>query len=312
MRKKLVDVLKWLWIASVLIGAGWYFFRHFQSISGYLESVSFPRLLLAFAVLMAGKFLLSDITRLSLKKIGWKISYREALAITSVTQLGKYLPGGIWHIAGKFGLYKVKGISTKQTTQAMIYENIWLLSSAFLIGILTLMVFSGELVCGYITFMCDHQVITVFSIALPLLWLIALILFERIFFKDQKTTISDFILVLAEQVLIWIFFGISFWLVFPPTGGFAPQIIGAFSLSWFAGYIAFFAPGGLGVREVLLAVLLGTLFASGEVAVYATIHRLAWVIAEVLLGAFSALVLRLPASAEDSVAARDQETTKHD
>jgi hypothetical protein len=61
--------------------------------------------------------------------------------------LGKYLPGGIWHFAGKFGIYKVMGISTKATTQAIIYENIWLLSSATIVGFFTLLI-SSRVVFG--------------------------------------------------------------------------------------------------------------------------------------------------------------------
>ena len=99
---------------------------------------------------------------------------------------------------------------------------------------------------------------------------------------------------LAELLFIWMAFGLSFWLVFPPDAGYLAQVVGAFSLSWLAGYIAFFAPGGIGVREVLLAVLLGAFFAGGEVAIYASIHRLLWVLAEVFLGGMSALIFGLP------------------
>jgi hypothetical protein len=77
------------------------------------------------------------------------------------------------------------------------------------------------------------------------------------------------------------------------------QVTGAFSLSWLAGYVAVFAPGGIGVREVLLAVLLGAFFKSGEVAIYASIHRLLWVLAEVFLGGLSALIFGLPAGTEE-------------
>jgi uncharacterized membrane protein YbhN (UPF0104 family) len=94
-------------------------------------------------------------------------------------------------------------------------------------------------------------------------------------------------------------FGLSFWLVFPPNGGYLAQVTGAFSLSWLAGYIAFFAPGGIGVREVLLAILLGAFFKGEEVAIYASIHRLMWVLAEVLLGGLSALIFGLPVGAEE-------------
>jgi hypothetical protein len=128
-----------------------------------------------------------------------------------------------------------------------------------------------------------------------------MILFERFFFPGSRITSSDFLLILFEQLATWILFGISYWLVFPPQSGFLMPMIGAFSLSWVAGYVAFFAPGGIGIREFLLAVILGGFFVSSEVATYATIHRLIWVIIEIVLGAFSAVLIGLPDEAETPI-----------
>lgn len=222
------------------------------------------------------------------------IPYREAFSITSVTQLGKYLPGGIWHFAGKFGIYKVMGTSTKKTTQAMIYENIWLLSSAAIVGFFTLLASSRDMICEYLPFICDPAVARILMVGVPIVWIAGLILFERLFFPDEKLVVSDFLLILVEQLATWILFGISYWLVFPPQSGFLMQIIGAFSLSWVAGYVAFFAPGGIGIREFLLAVILSGFFVSREVATYATVHRLIWVFIEIVLGALSATLIGLP------------------
>lgn len=305
MRKKLTAIIKWVWIAAVLAAAGWYFYSHYLEISTYLGTLSIPRILLSALFLLAGKLLLSDITRLSLKKVGWNISYRDALSITSVSQLGKYLPGGIWHFAGKFGLYKVKGLATRQTTKAMLYENIWLLSSATVVGLLMLAVSSPEVVCDYLPFACGSNLVLAVLTGLPVLWLAGLLLFEKYFFPERKFSLSHFLLVLVEQILIWAFFGFSYRQVFPPQAGFLAQIIGAFSLSWVAGYVAVFAPGGIGIREFLLTLFLGAFFASSEVAIYATIHRLIWVLMEMLLGASSAAFIGLPIKAEQSSAGQD-------
>ena len=301
MSKKLINYLKWFWIIAVLAGAGWYFYSHFQEISGYLSTLSISRVLISTILFLVGKFLLSDITRLSLKKVDRIIPYSEAFSITSVTQLGKYLPGGIWHFAGKFGIYKVMGISTKATTQAIIYENIWLLSSATIVGFFTLLISSRDVFCEYLPFTCDPTFAQILLVGVPVLWIAGMILFERFFFPGSRITSSDFLLILFEQLATWILFGISYWLVFPPQSGFLMQIIGAFSLSWVAGDVAFFAPGGIGIREFLLAVILGGFFVSSEVATYATIHRLIWVIIEIVLGAFSAVLIGLPDEAETPI-----------
>lgn len=183
----------------------------------------------------------------------------------------------------------------------MIYENIWLLSSATVIGLMMLLGSRGGVLCGTFDYLCDPRVVTVIIIALPAVWLAALYAYEWFFFRDKKVKLSGFGLVLLEQIGIWVLFGLSFWLVFPPQAGFLMPVVGAFSLSWVAGYVAFFAPGGIGIREALLTILLGGFFASQEVAVYATIHRVLWVLMEIVVGTISAVFIGLP-SANDAPA----------
>jgi len=293
-RKKIIDLLKWGWIAVVIAGAGFYFYTNYQEISVYLSSVSLARLGLGFLYLLIGKLLVSDITRLSMKQINHSMTYREALTITSITQLGKYLPGGIWHFAGKFGVYKARGITTKKTTQAMIWENIWLLSAAGVVGGFTLLITSEETVCSFLSFICENNLSGTLAVLVPVLWISMMLIFEWVFFKKKKISTVDFVLTAAEQVLVWISFGLSLWMVFPQSSVFFPHILGAFSISWVAGYAAVFAPGGIGIRELLLTMLLGSFFSSQEVAAYATVHRLLWVVVEVVLGACTALLFGIP------------------
>jgi len=64
----------------------------------------------------------------------------------------------------------------------------------------------------------------------------------------------------------------------------APLFIGGYAVSWAVGYIAVFAPGGLGVREAALAFVFSNIASVEMIAVYAAMNRIIWVIAEVLFG----------------------------
>lgn len=293
-RKKVVNILKWLWIAATITGAGFYFYTNFNEISVHLSSVSLIRLGLSFLFLLLGKLLVADITRLSMKQINHNMTYLEAITITSVTQLGKYLPGGIWHFAGKFGVYKARGIPGKKATQAMIWENGWLLSSAAVIGGFTLLITSKETVCSFLPFICKKNIAGTSAVLIPILWISVMLIFERVFFKKKNIRITDFMVTMTEQILVWISFGLSLWMVFPPSSVSFANILGVFSISWVAGYAAVFAPGGIGIRELLLTMLLGNLFSNFEVTTYATLHRVLWVIIEVILGAGTALLFGMP------------------
>ena len=298
MKKRILDVVKWAWIVLVIVGAGYYCYKNYGKISNYLHTISVVHLIISFLLLMVGKLALSEMTRYSLKKIDVKIDYTDALTITSVTQLGKYLPGGIWHIAGKFGIYKARQISLKKSTQAIVYENVWLLSSAFVIGSVLLMVSSKDVLCSVYQPLCSANLQMAIAVTLPILWVIALYIFEKIFFKDNPVIAVDFIIKFFIMIAIWLSFGVSFWLVFPHiAANFLVPITGAFSLSWVVGYVTIFAPGGIGVREYLLTILLASFFSSTEVAIYATMHRLIWVLEEIVLGAGTALIFGIPMTA---------------
>ena len=49
-------------------------------------------------------------------------------------------------------------------------------------------------------------------------------------------------------------------------------------------YILVFAPGGLGIREAVLAFVFSNIASVELIAVYAAMNRIIWVIAEVLFG----------------------------
>ncbi|MGB2956969.1 MAG: hypothetical protein WBB64_13505, partial [Anaerolineales bacterium] len=216
-----------------------------------------------------------------------------------VTQLGKYLPGGIWHFAGKFSLYKLMGLSVKDTTRVMVLETFWLFSSAGLTGMLSLLITGNQIPCEQIGILCAPEMMRYYILPLVLVWVGASYLFERILFKDKAFNKTDFIFSLLEQVITWLLLGASFWLVFPPDSGFAVEIIGAFSISWLVGYTAVFAPGGIGIRELMLTLLLGAYLSQSEVSIFATIHRLIWVVAELLLGGLSMLIFGMPINPSD-------------
>jgi hypothetical protein len=293
-RKRIINIVKWVWLIAVLGGVGWYVYKNFRDIGSYLSDVSLVRLLISVFFLIAGKFILADMTRLSIKKSGDEISYKEAFSINSTTQLGKYLPGGIWHFAGKFSIYKINGLSVKDATRVMIIETFWLFSSAAFTGLASLLLMGNQVPCQELGVLCNSESMKFYVIPLICLWIFASYIFERILFKEKKIIPTDFFLLLLEQIITWILLGISFLFVFPPASGFAYGIIGAFSISWLVGYAAVFAPGGIGIRELMLAVLLGAVFSRSEISILATIHRLIWVICELLLGGLSMLVFGVP------------------
>ena len=60
------------------------------------------------------------------------------------------------------------------------------------------------------------------------------------------------------------------------------QSTSIFTLAWGAGFVIIFAPAGLGVREVALTYLLGSVLPAGEALSVALLSRLWWIVTETI------------------------------
>jgi hypothetical protein len=116
------------------VGAGFYFKEHFAETKIYLTTISWWRLALSLLFILIARLVLVKVAVWSVESEGWYFPYLEMLKIYAITQLAKYLPGGIWQYVGRYGFYRSKAMNNKQTIRGMITENIWLISSAAIVG----------------------------------------------------------------------------------------------------------------------------------------------------------------------------------
>ncbi len=292
--KKLLPVLKWVWIGIVVVGAVYYFNDKYSEVSAYLKNISVSHLVISFILLILAKIIQADFTRMSLKKTDHTVSFRDSLNISLTTQMGKYLPGGIWQFASKFGVYRLRGLDSKRSAEVMILENLWLLVSSVAFGLTVMLWKSQDLVCSLMGSFCSLFWLKVARLVIPIIWIVSLIIAERILFKNKPVILKDFILVTLEQIAIWVLNGISLWILFPSLGAdLLFLFIGAFSISWAAGFVVFFASGGIGVREFVLTIFLSSLIPSDQIVTWATLHRVLWIVTDMLLGLLSGIFLQI-------------------
>lgn len=257
----------------VIFGAGiLYLATNYRQIAEQLQVISPVRLLLSSAFLVAGKLLLVQLSRQSVEVVGAEIGFRRMFYINSLSQLAKYLPGGVWHFVGRATYYHDDGIEVKRATQAIIVENIWLITSACFVGAMFFALYAAET--------SDLLLLVVLGLA----WVSLLFLMTR--WRVPDVQLMDVLYALVLQALIWICLGMSLWALIPVDGGATLVVlaIGAFGLSWAIGYMTLFAPSGLGVREAVLVALLVAFLAPAQSVIYATINRMVWVVTELLLG----------------------------
>ncbi len=291
-RQRLLQIAKWTWLVLVFGGVIYYFSKHYTSIIGYLRNFSLIALVLSIVFLVVGKYLLTYLSLWSIEGQDWHPTFTQMFYINAVTQLAKYLPGGIWHFVGRFGLYRAKGMTTTQSGRTMVVENSWLVLSAVCFGGLVSFLGQSNTILSWLHLPSTPAIRAGLFLLFMLIWLLGLFLIERFVKLKRRANVRNLARLFLVQAASWLFMGLGFWVILPQgwNWGLIGASIGGFALSWAVGYLTVFAPSGLGVREVALTALLAAYITPEGAAVYATVARLIWIITEIGLGVFSELV----------------------
>ena len=288
MKQRALLIAKWLWLAVVLAAAVWYLARNGPAVAEQVRSLHPEQIGLSIACLVVTKLILTEITRRSLRPSQAVPRFRSCFYVNGVTQVAKYLPGGIWHFVGKFAYYRGMALTATEAGQAMLVENSWLVASAGFFGIIlaapSMVTQSAALPLALRWLGETPQVAAWMGFTA---WLLVLVLIEFAVLRNAARAFQRSLSLLVLQAVCWFSAGLSFWALFPATARHEafPLAVGAFSLAWVAGYLTIFAPGGIGAREAVLVVLLAGITPPGYALVLASIHRLLWTSAELLMGA---------------------------
>lgn len=253
--------------------------------------------LLALASLV-GVFLFTVYTwRCLLADLGVTLRFSQTVQMWSFSNLGRYLPGKIWQVVGMVIIAKDFGVPTGLSTAAAFISFGFMVCSGALVGMLFL---AGQPVDPQWLLPVGWAIAA--GILLPILWprLIPWIL-NRIPASFGVTPIEGIsrialIRFALLQCLVWVGHGVSFYLFAGAFGETAatefPRYAGAYALAYVFGLIALFAPGGIGVREGALGILLGAVQSGAD-----TVHTLAvaarlWAITAEILVLGVAVALR--------------------
>ncbi len=212
------------------------------------------------------------------------LSPSDTLQSWFYSQLGKYLPGKVWLLLGRFYFYESKGKSRKTVSVALYLEMATMTMAAGLVFLVTL-IFHGERVLSYSWRQWGWLV--------PLFLLGFIFLHPRVLqeilnwvlirLKKEQVSVSisyaDILWILLICIACWVVGGIGFYFFVDAVYPVAPQyflfLTGALAISSMLGLVAIFAPAGLGVREGTLVYLLSFVMAT-PVAVIVSILTRIW------------------------------------
>jgi len=270
-----------------------------------------------FALFFAGR---SMLWRAILLGFGRRLPARAALRIWVTSELARYIPGAIWQVVGRVRLARPYGIRGSVTSTSQVLELAIFLLANVILAVVCLLSLGRERMEGP----AQHW----FTAAFFLVPLLALALHPRVFYGiadrvlarlgkpaiANRLTTRQSLSLLALSIVGLAWQSAAIWVLLRgpldlPMRD-AWMLAGAYCLAWTAGFLAIWAPGGLGVRE---AVLMGALAvalpadrraAFGDLATLAALSvllRLWTILSEVLLTAV-AYVLDLRGAAGDPTA----------
>ncbi len=287
--KKLKTALQVIFVIAIFYFMFMHLYRNWNSLKEYEWTFNYFYLALSFIILMIYSIIVIYGWQTILKKIYVKIPFLKLVKIKAIAELGRYIPGMIWHVAGRAYYGKKSGIPYFKT----------LLSFALEMGInsmagLFVFIFSIPFFLETEIFLKIVPLFVFIPIGLVLMHpKIAnkIINFGLKILKKPKVKIrmkyKDMLKLVLLYSIFWLIMGLAFYFlinsIYPIGFSKILVVAGIYSIAWVAGFLFIIAPSGIGVREGIIAGLL-SMFMPLPIAIIISIVARIWTtIGEALL-----------------------------
>ena len=285
-------------IIIILIG---YFYslefnKNWDSLQHFKFAIKFHYLIFSFFLFLITYFLETYIWHICINRhIGrHALDFTQSIAVVNSSGVLKYLPGRIWTYTAQLLWLKKYGISKS----VILYVNL-----ICILGSVIVSLYLGLIYLGLYTHLLSRELIIFLFFVLALtntafiLWnslilnkLIAIA--EKLFNKEiSPLNYSKSLLVFIQFIYTcsWLLLGLSGYFLAKGVGlniayNEVFALLASMSLSWLAGYFAVFAPGGLGVREGMMLLMLSDIVTPQMALIFPILSRVMYLAAEALMG----------------------------
>jgi uncharacterized membrane protein YbhN (UPF0104 family) len=254
------------------------------------QRLSVPSVLLAFALSIAGLFFNLMVWREILADLGSPLSVTEAWRIYFIGNLSKYVPGSIWPVLVQAELGADHGIPRSRSAVSVLLSYTVMTCSGAVVAAITLPFATAGSVAQYfwILFLIPVGIAVLSPPVLNRLLRLVLrasrqpVLGQGVSYRGLART-------MAWALSAWATNGLMIYVLMRQLAGDRQGTllvsVGAYSLSWVVGFLAVFAPAGLGVREaVMIATLHSQTTAWHAITAVALVQRALSVIADAATG----------------------------
>jgi hypothetical protein len=274
---------KWLWISAVLISITVYFFENQDSVIKIIEVFSLKSILIAGVLILIAKFLFVSNVFLATQKFDINLTWTQSFHIYNHTQLGKYIPGFIWQFVGRYEALRQRGKSKANIRDSIIAEHFWVLLSAFCLSFMILSISNLNFIFNLFEVMDIRFELFILMI---MMIIISLIYINKYFNKDWLKKFLPSFEIIIVTIAIWFFLGSALWVTILNFTEINPPFlhtVAVYSLGYAIGFLAFFAPAGIGIREAVITLSIIPYVTSEEAIIISAINRILYLFIELVL-----------------------------
>jgi len=268
-------------------------FNNWQQIRYYQWKANYLLLLFSTGIVILNFSFLIKIWLKLLDVLGFNLKYGKGFKIWFISNFGRYIPGKVWQLLGMVYLCEREGIPKTVTTTSAVLAQVFSLVSGVIISIGFLGVDLFERFAG-------SNMLVLIAIPGLFLLLVLLSVYPRLLEKGMNLLLRK---LKKEEVRIrlnvwislkflglygvsWLIYGFAFLLFIRSFAVVHLQqyflLTGIFAIAYILGFLSFFAPGGLGIREGILTYLLSFYFPLSLATVVPLVSRIWMTIGEVI------------------------------
>lgn len=297
-------------VAAFLLASGVIFFfaravqRNWSEVRAHDFRLNYPLAAFSLATVVGASLLASRAWQTAINALseGRQLTFSETVATVNTTSLTKYLPGKFWSYAIQMYWLSARGFSKS----LVLYVNLINLAISLVTGVLLSLVFllfthapfpRGMVLGAFVAlFLLDVAGMSFHTRALELgIALVKRISKRELAFFDVPASLLvrlHLIHFLAQVVSAAGGYALCAAIGYDLTPNTILLVMAALILADTAGFVVFLVPGGLGVREATMYVLLGGAAVGSLAVIFPLVSRLLYMLADVALGLVALQLLR--------------------
>lgn len=305
--KRISGLLQSRWFRAsfmviAVVAAIWAVIRQWDSFVTALSQLSWWSASLATIASFAYVYLTMLSWRSLLNGLGQPVSTRAASTIFFTSQVAKYLPGGVWNFVAAAEAGVEHQISRRRSVTVLLTSMLVSILSGMVFAVLTLLVGPGGVRTDYGWTAVFLPILAVLLAPPVLNRLIGLLLrMTRREPLETQLTWKHLGIAVLWSFAAWLLSGFQVWLILTAMGmeatiGSFLLATGGYALAWTVGFLVFFVPAGVGIREVVLGAVLAGHLGQGAVLAVILLSRILLTLADIGWGLLASVSARRSSS----------------